>query len=43
MAYVDGPRLARVLDSGLIGSLAVKCPAFCCSRTGPLAKMASAL
>jgi hypothetical protein len=23
MSYVDGPRLARVLDSGLIGSLAV--------------------
>jgi hypothetical protein len=43
MAYVDGPRLARVLDSGLIGSLAVICPACWCSRTGPLAKMASAL
>ena len=33
MAYVDGPRLARVLDSVLIGSLAVICPAFHCSRT----------
>jgi hypothetical protein len=43
MAYGDGPRLARVLDSVLIGSLAVICPAFHCSRTGPLAKMASAL
>ena len=27
MAYVDGPRLARMLDSVLIGSLAVICPA----------------
>jgi hypothetical protein len=27
MAYVDGPRLARVLNSVLIGSLAVICPA----------------
>lgn len=32
MAYVDGPRLARVLDSVLIGSLAVICPACWCSR-----------
>lgn len=32
MSYVDGPRLARVLDSGLIGSLAVICPACWCSR-----------
>ena len=31
--YVDGPRLARVLDSVLIGSLAVICPACWCSRT----------
>ena len=36
------PRLARVLDSGLIGSLAVICLACWCSRTGPLAKLASA-
>ena len=43
MTYVDGSRLARVLDSVLIGSLAVICPACWCSRTGPLAKMASAL
>ena len=37
MTYVDGSRLARVLDSVLIGSLAVICPACWCSRTGPLA------
>jgi hypothetical protein len=31
--YVDGPRLARMLDDVLIGSLAVICPASCCGRT----------